>query len=91
MGAVLIAKPNQGSSFAELAPSLVMNAGRPARHELIQPGSRRELRGLFAGERVMWRPSRAWLVAHKRAGERLRDITEASPQVRNAVDRPGGS
>ena len=28
-------------------------------------------------------------MAHKRAGERVRDITEASPQVRNAVDRAG--
>ena len=32
---------------------------------------------------------KTWLIAHKRPAERLRDITDASPQVRNAVERAG--
>src|SRR5581483_5379888 len=30
-----------------------------------------------------------WLRTHKKRGERLRDIADASPQIKNAVDRAG--
>jgi len=86
---VLISRPDQGGTFAELAPSLIMNAADLAATRLIQPGSRVTYGGLFAGERSRIDTFKNWLVAHKRPGERLRDITDASPQVRNAVDRAG--
>ena len=44
---------------------------------------------MFAGERARVDDFKVWLLVHKRAGERLRDITDASPQVRNAVERAG--
>src|SRR4029077_13323907 len=44
---------------------------------------------LFAGERTRIDGFKAWLIVHKAPGERLRDITEASPQIRNAVERAG--
>jgi putative ABC transport system permease protein len=86
---VLISRPDQGGTFAELAPSLVMNAADLPATRLIQPGSRVSYAGLFAGERAPIDDFKAWLSAHKERGERLRDITDASPQVRNAVDRAG--
>ena len=86
---VLISRPDQGGTFADLAPSLVMNAADLPATRLIQPGSRVSYAGLFAGERTRIDDFKAWLGAHKRPGERLRDITEASPQVRNAVERAG--
>ena len=86
---VLISKPDQGSTFAELAPSALMNAADLPSTRLIQPGSRVSYAGLFAGERARVDDFKVWLLAHKRAGERLRDITDASPQVRNAVERAG--
>ncbi len=86
---VLISKPDQGSTFAELAPSLIMNVSDIPSTQLIQAGSRVSYAGLFAGDRRKIDGFKAWLIANKRAGERLRDITEASPQVRNAVDRAG--
>ncbi len=86
---VLIAKPDQGSTFVELAPSLIMNATDLPGTQLIQPGSRVSYAALFAGGRDRVDNFKTWLVANKRAGERVRDITEASPQVRNAVDRAG--
>ena len=87
---VLISKPDQGSTFAELAPSLLMNEADLPATQLIQPGSRVSYAGLFAGERDRAStPSRPGSSAHKRAGERVRDITDASPQIRNAVDRAG--
>jgi len=86
---VLISRPDQGGTFAELAPSLIMNSADLPVTQLIQPGSRVSYHGLFAGDRARIDAFKAWLAEHKRAGERLRDITEASPQVRSAVDRAG--
>ncbi len=86
---VLISKPDQGGTFAELAPSLLMNAADLPATRLIEPGSRVSYGALFAGERADVELFKTWLTAAKGHGERLRDITDASPQVRNAVDRAG--
>jgi putative ABC transport system permease protein len=86
---VLISRPDQGGTFAELAPSLIMNAADLPATRLIQPGSRVSYAGLFAGQRAAIEEFKDWLAAHKLRGERLRDISDASPQVRNAVDRAG--
>ena len=86
---VLISRPDQGGTFAELAPSLIMNAADLESTRLIQPGSRVSYHGLFAGERAAIEDFKGWLTHHKLPAERLRDITDASPQVRNAVDRSG--
>ena len=86
---VLISRPDQGGTFAELAPSLIMNAADLPATRLIQPGSRVSYAGLFAGDRAAIEGFKGWLTTHKLPGERLRDITDASPQVRNAVDRAG--
>jgi putative ABC transport system permease protein len=86
---VLISRPDQGGTFADLAPSLLMNAADLAATRLIEPGSRVSYSGLFAGARGGVDEFKSWLSAHKRPGERLRDITDASPQVRNAVQRAG--
>jgi putative ABC transport system permease protein len=86
---VLISRPDQGGTFADLAPSLIMNAADLPATALIQPGSRVSYGGLFAGERARLEDFKVWLGTHKRSGERLRDITEASPQVKNAVERAG--
>jgi len=86
---VLISRPDQGGTFAELAPSLIMNAADLPATRLIQPGSRVSYAGLFAGDRESIEAFKAWLKDHRRDDERLRDISDASPQVRNAVDRAG--
>jgi putative ABC transport system permease protein len=86
---VLISRPDQGGTFAELAPALLMNAADLPATRLIQPGSRVSYGGLFAGDRARIDDFKGWLASHKRRSERLRDITEASPQVRNAVQRAG--
>ena len=86
---VLISRPDQGGTFAELAPNLIMNAADLPATRLIQPGSRVSYGGLFAADRERIDAFKTWLVANKRPGERLRDITDASPQVRNAVERAG--
>lgn len=85
----LVTRPDQGSSFTELAPSLLMNADDLAATELIQPGSRARYAALFAGERAAIEAFKSWLAAHKQRGERLLGITESSPQVKSAIDRAG--
>ncbi len=86
---VLISRPDQGGTFADLSPSLIMNAADLPATQLIQPGSRASYRALFAGDRARVDAFKTWLVANKEPGQRLRDITDASPQIRNTVDRAG--
>ena len=89
VGHVLISRPDQSGTFAELAPTLLLNADDLAATQLIQPGSRVSYRALFAGERIRIDEFKTWLLANKKQGERVHDITDASPQIRNAVDRAG--
>ncbi len=86
---VLISRPDQGGAFADLAPTLLMNATDLPATQLIQPGSRVSYNLLFAGDREPVTLFEAWLHAHKKRSERLRDIADASPQIKNAVDRAG--
>ncbi len=86
---VLISRPDQGSGFVDLAPSLLINEGDLAATELIQPGSRVRYAALFSGNRAAVADFSGWLEEHKTAAERLRDITEASPEIGNAATRAG--
>jgi len=86
---VLIARPDQGSGFVDLAPSLLMNEADLAATQLIQPGSRVSYAVLFAGSRNATAQFGAWLARARKPGERLRDIAEASPEIGNAATRAG--
>lgn len=89
VGRVLISRPDQGGTFADLSPSLIMNVQDLPATQLIQPGSRVSYSVLFAGERTQIEELKTWLAANKNRGERLRDIAETSPQIKNAMDRAG--
>jgi putative ABC transport system permease protein len=86
---VLISRPDAGGTFAELAPSLLMNLDDIPATQLIQPGSRVSYRALFAGNRDRIDAFKTWLLANKKRAERLFDITQESPQIKNAVERAG--
>ncbi|MFO1427055.1 MAG: FtsX-like permease family protein [Steroidobacteraceae bacterium] len=86
---VLIRRPDQGGTFADLAPSLIMNEADLPGTQLLQPGSRASHAMLFAGERTRIEAFKTWLGTHKQRGERLLDVTESSPQIKNAIDRAG--
>ena len=49
---ILISRPDQGATFVELAPSLLMNDADIEGTQLIQPGSRLTRAQLFAGPRA---------------------------------------
>ena len=87
IGRVLISRPDQGGTFSDLAPSLLMNEADLPSTGLIQPGSRVSYWQLFAGNRSALEPFKEWLSENKAAGERARDISDASPQVKNSSDR----
>ncbi|HTV77738.1 MAG TPA: FtsX-like permease family protein [Steroidobacteraceae bacterium] len=86
---VLISRPDQGANLAELAPTLLMNLADLPATQLIQPGSRVSYSALFAADPAVIRAFRPWLEAHRRPEDRMRDVSEASPQLENAVDRAG--
>ena len=84
---VLVSRPDQGTGFVELAPSLILNDTDLVATQLIQPGSRVSHAALFAGTPAQTEGFARWLAAHKQPGERLRDLREASPEVGNASTR----
>jgi putative ABC transport system permease protein len=86
---VLDYRPDQGSTFVDLAPSLMMNLIDAPATQLIEPGSRVTYAALFAGRRDQVSQFKTYLEGAKLAGERLRDIADASPQVRSSNDRAG--
>jgi len=86
---VLISRPDQGSGFVDLAPSLVMNEADLHATQLIQPGSRVRYAALFAGDRGAVDAFSLWLQKNARPAERLGDIATVSPEVGSATRRAG--
>ena len=86
---ILISRPDQGATFIDLAPSLLMNEADIEATQLIQPGSRLTRARLFAGSREQIQDFRTWLKTHKKETERLLDIDETAPQIKTAIDRSG--
>jgi putative ABC transport system permease protein len=80
-------RPDQGFTFAELAPTLLINYQDVAASGLVAPGSRVSYRLLLAGDAGS-------LAAYRNRvelgiGERLRGIEEAQPEIGNAIERAG--
>ena len=86
---VLDYRPDQGSGFADLSATLLINRADLPATGLVQPGSRVSRAALFAGPPGAVEGFRDWLGANKQAGERLQSIADASPQIRASADRAG--
>ncbi len=86
---IMISRPDQGATFVDLAPSLLMNEQDIEATQLIQPGSRLTRALLFAGGRSDIDSFEAWLKANKQDSERLLDVDETAPQIKTAIDRAG--
>jgi putative ABC transport system permease protein len=86
---VLDYRPDQGSSFVNLAPAVLINLEDVADTQLVQPGSRVTYAALFAGAPADIAEFREYLQANKTAGERLRGVDESSRQLNSAIDRAG--
>ena len=84
---VLDYRPDQGTSFVNLAPAAVINYADVATTQLIQPGSRVTHVALFAGTSARVPEFREYLKSNKLAGERLREVDESSRQLNSAIER----
>ncbi len=87
MTQVLDYRPDQGTGFVNLAPAALLNYADVDTTQLIQPGSRVTYSALFAGPPAAVTEFRAYLIAKKAAGERLREVDESSRQLNSAIDR----
>jgi putative ABC transport system permease protein len=84
---ILITRPDQGATFLELAPSLIMNEEDLDSTELVQPGSRMRRAQLFAGPRNEIASFKSWLETNKKANEEIEDVEDSAPQIKSAIDR----
>jgi putative ABC transport system permease protein len=84
---ILITRPDQGATFLELAPSLIMNEGDLASTQLVQPGSRLRRAQLFAGPRDEIASFKTWLETNKKPSEEIEDVEDSAPQIKSAIDR----
>jgi putative ABC transport system permease protein len=80
-------RPDQGFSFAELAPTLLINYEDIPASGLVAPGSRVSYRLLLAGDSGALSTYRNRLELG--IGERLRGIEDAQPEIGNAIERAG--
>ncbi len=86
---VLDYRPDQGSQFVDLAPTLLMRLEDVPATKLTQEGSRIGYAALFAGPTQTIASFKEQLTARKKPGQRIVDVDEASPQIRSAIDRAG--
>jgi len=86
---VLDFRPDEGWSFVDLAPTLLINEADLDATGLIQPGSRVTYRMLFAGDRNDIDNFKPRLEAQLSDGENLRDIKNTNPQIRSSMERSG--
>ena len=84
---VLDYRPDQGSAFATLAPTLMIAYQDIATTGLLQSGSRASWNLLFAGAPATVEEFAAWLRTRKSPAERLIDIGESSDQLKSAMER----
>ena len=86
---VLAYRPDQGSAFVDLAPSLLIPLADLEATELLGPGSRASYSLLFAGDPDDIRQLKIALSERKEKGERLVDVSEESPQIQSSTERAG--
>ena len=89
LGRVLEFRPDEGWSFVDLAPTLLINEADLPATQLVQPGSRVAYRMLFAGDRGRVDAFKDVLEGRLADGERLRDIRDTNPQIRSSMERAG--
>ena len=85
---ILITRPDQGATFLELAPSLIMNEADLASTQLDparQPAAR--ARSCSRAPRAEIASFKTWLEANKKPNEEIEDVEDSAPQIKSAIDR----
>lgn len=84
---VLTLEPDRGASFFAVAPRLLMNQADLPATQLIQVGSRVSYRLLVAGADEKMKAYTAWVKDRLGRGQKLEEISNARPEVRNTIER----
>ena len=79
--------PDQGWNFVDVAPTALMNEADLAATGLLGPASRVAHRVLIAGDEVA--AYKASIEGGLARGQRLLDVRDGRPELRNAIDRAG--
>ncbi|MGD9841374.1 MAG: ABC transporter permease [Steroidobacteraceae bacterium] len=80
-------RPDQGTQFVELAPTLLMRREDVSSTGLVGLGSRVRYRQLFAGEMRPLAQFEDWLSTRLQDNERMQQLDEASPQLQSSIGR----
>lgn len=78
---------DQAVSFASVAPRVQINIGDLVATGLVQEGSRIGYRLLVAGENEQVENFRLWAKDRLKPGEKLEDVRDARPEIRQAMER----
>ncbi len=89
VSAVLTLEPDRGVNFFNIAPRLMMHVDDLPATQLVQVGSRVTWRLHLAGDAKAVSAFRKWAEKRLGRGERIEDLDNARPEVRNALDRAG--
>ena len=84
---ILISRPDQGATFLELAPRVIINEEDLPGTQLVQPGSRLRRAQLFAGPRAGIAEFQKWLETNKKPYEEIENVEDSAPQIKSALDR----
>lgn len=87
VGALLTVEPDRGMNVFALAPRLMINLEDVPRTGLIQVGSRVAYRLHIAGEPAVVAGYESWAASRLGRGERLENLDNARPEVRNLIER----
>jgi putative ABC transport system permease protein len=87
IAAMLTFEGERGGNFMALAPRLMLNADDLPRTGLVQEGSRVVYRLLVAGEADQVAAFQAWAKPKLARGEKLEDVRDARPELRQILDR----
>ncbi|MFL9710457.1 ABC transporter permease [Methylobacillus sp. Pita1] len=87
VSAILQREPSRGGDMFSIAPRVMMNAADLASTGLIQFGSRVKYQVLLAGEAAGVDDFAAWLKPRLERGEQLQKVTDARPEMRNALEK----
>ncbi len=87
LAAHVVRDVDQSVGFFSFAPRVLLNAADLPASGLVQEGSRISYRLLVAGEAVQVAGLRAWLQERLGLGEKLEDVRDARPEIRNSLER----
>ncbi len=80
-------EPDRGGTLFNLAPRILMNLEDLPATDLVVPGSRVEYRLLFAGQLDRIAELSAWLKPRLSGAERIQNLENARPEMRQALER----